>query len=260
MKWLKRLGMFFLGLYMLVCAALYFIQENIIFNPHPLSESHAFRTGEEIEIEVENELFINALWLRAPNPKGVIIYLHGNKGNLRRCIRQAEMMSGNGYDILMPDYRGYGKSDGQIHSEAQLFKDVQKVYDAAKKEYQESQIVLVGYSLGTGLASYLAAHNQPARMALIAPYLSFIDLKNRNFPYIPDFLLKYQLKNDQLLKKVNCPVTLFHGTHDKIIPYDSSERLQKIKPDQFQLITMKGESHRGSIFNGLFRKTIRELL
>jgi len=118
--------------------------------------------GEEIEIDVSDEISLNTLWMKEPNAKGLIIYWHGNKGNLRRCSRQAEMVAGNDYDILIPDYRGYGKSDGYIYSESQLLEDAQKVYDWAVQHYNENQIILLGYSLGTGVASYLAAHNQPA--------------------------------------------------------------------------------------------------
>lgn len=236
------------------------LQEQIIFNPHFLDEDHTFRTGEEIEIEVDESIYLNALWMKEPNAKGLIIYLHGNKGNLRRCIRQAQSLSDDAHDILMPDYRGFGKSDGYNYSEEQLLSDAQKVYDWAKQKYKESQIIVVGYSLGTGVASYLAANNQPTHLALIAPYYSFLDLKDSRFPFIPDFLLKYPLKNHQFLESVKCPITLFHGTNDEIIPFDSSERLQAINPDQIQLVKMKGESHRGSIFNRSIRQQAKNWL
>ena len=73
-------------------------------------------------------------------------------------------------------------------------------------------------------------------------------------------LLKYRLHNDEFLTEVECPVTIFHGTDDYVIPYDSAEQLQKIDPKSIELITLEGESHRGAIFNPLFRKTMTELL
>jgi len=73
-------------------------------------------------------------------------------------------------------------------------------------------------------------------------------------------LLKYHLHNDLYLQKVQCPVTLFHGTEDEIIPYDSSETLEKINPEQIQLVSLEGVSHRGAIFNTLFGQTMSRLL
>ncbi len=260
MKWVKRLVYFIVILYASVCLALFLFQEKIFLFPDKLPESHVFRLGEEVEIEVEKGVSLNCLWIKKKPAKGVILYLHGNRGSNRRCLHQALNMEGHGYDIFMPDYRGYGKSDGKTTSDQQLYNDVQQVYDYLKEYYPEGSIVVVGYSLGTGMASYLAAHNQPQQLVLLAPFISLVDMKNRHVPVIPDFLLKYEFRNDLYLEQVQCPVTLFHGTNDRIIPYESSVVLQKIKPASTQLVTLNGEGHRGTIFNQLFRRKVGELL
>jgi alpha-beta hydrolase superfamily lysophospholipase len=259
MKHLKRIFYFFAMAYVLLCAVLFFAQDKIIFNPYKLDEDFVFRTGEELEVEVEDGVSLNCLLIREPQSKGVILYLHGNKGSIRRCIRQAENMTGNGYDIFIPDYRGYGKSDGEIESEAQLQTDVQKVYDFLKQQYDEDQIVLVGYSLGSGLASYLAAQNQPQKLVMVAPYLSLLDIKNRVAPFLPDFLLRYPMQSEIYLRQVTAPVTLFHGNRDEIIPFDSSQKLQSINPGKIKLVAMDS-GHRGVLFQEDFREGIQQLL
>lgn len=260
MKWLKSLLKVLFVIYVLICGVLYFVQDKIVFRPHPLPENYSFRHGEEVELEVDEDVYLNCLWLKESNSKGVILYLHGNRGSNRRCLHQAENMSGNNYDIFMPDYRGYGKSDGEIVSEKQLFEDVQKVYDFLKKHYREGQIVIAGYSLGTGMASYLAANNKPQQVFLVAPYLSFTDLKDRRAPVIPDFLIKYPLRNELFLTEVKCPVTLFHGTRDEVIPFDSSEQLAQLQPDLISLIEIRNTGHRRAIFSSEFRNGVRRLL
>lgn len=244
---------------MVSCSILYFGQDRIIFNPDQLPEDFRFRDGQELEIEVDKETYLNSLFLPSEHSEGVILYLHGNRGSNRRCLRQADMLRGNNYDILMPDYRGYGKSDGEISSEDQLLSDVQKVYDYLLTRYDESKIVIVGYSLGTGMASYLAANNKPARLLLVAPYLSFYNLKDQWIRIIPDFLVKYPLNNQKYLKDVTCPITLFHGTLDEVIPYESSVTLARINPSA-KLISLDGTNHRGSIFSDLFRQTLSQIL
>ena len=257
---LKTFGTILLVLYGILCLGLYFAQDYLLFSPTKLDQDYRFRSGIEVNIPVSKKVNLNCLWMQENRSKGVILYLHGNRGSNRRCWRQAMNIAGNDFDIFMPDYRGYGKSGGEITSEKQLFRDAQKVYNHLLTKYDESEIVIVGYSLGSGMASYLAAHNNPAKLILVAPFVSFINLKNRRLPFIPNFIVKYPLRNSQYLQKVKCPVTLFHGTRDEIIPYDSSEQLQQINPQNIALVTLQGEGHRGAIFNGLFRRQVSDIL
>ncbi len=259
MKWIKRIGIVLFVLYALVCGMLYFSQERIIFHPDKLGEDYVFSEGEEVELPVDEGISLNCLWMKEPASEGVILYLHGNRGSNRRCFHQAQTMAGNGYDIFMPDYRGFGKSDGEIVSEEQLFSDVQAAYDFLKKHYAENKIVVVGYSIGSGMASYLAAHNNPQQLVLLAPYTSVVDLKNSRAPFLPDFLLKYPLRNQAFLQKVQHPVTLFHGEFDEVIPFNSSEKLQAINPSLFRLVSLP-EGHRGVIFSPIFQQTVSKIL
>lgn len=259
MKWIKRIGIFIFSLYVIVCGALYFMQERLIFNPDKLDESYVFTEGEEVELPVTEGVSLNCLWMKEPSSRGVILYLHGNRGNNRRCYHQAQSVAGNGYDIFMPDYRGFGKSDGHISSEKQMFSDAQAAYDFLKKHYSENQIVVWGYSIGTGMASYLAANNHPQQLVLLAPYTSVCDLKNDRAPFLPDFLLKYQFRCSDFLKKVDFPVTLLHGEYDEVIPYKCSEQLQALNQKMFKLVKIP-DGHRGVVFSDIFRNTVRNLL
>jgi len=261
MKTLKGIAKIIFIFYLILCGGLWFAQDKVIFNPRKLPEDYVFSKKNEVEIEVEEGIFLNALWMRTENSKGAILFLHGNRGSNKRCQRQAMNMSNNGYDILMVDYRGYGKSDGKIYSQKQIYADVQKVYDYLKESYREGQIIIAGYSLGSGMASYLAANNSPQQLVMIAPYLNFYELKRKYIPiYIPNFFVKYPLDNAAHLANVKCPVTLFHGTMDRVIPYEHSKKLVEMYADKVKLITLNKESHRGAIFNGLFRRNFGKLV
>ena len=255
----QRIGIFIIVLYTIACIALYVAQNKLIFDPSKLSDDFQFRHGQEVEVPVEEDLSLNCLLFKNNNPKGVILYLHGNRGSNRRCTRQAEMFEGLGYDIFMPDYRGYGKSEGSLCCEDQMYHDVQSVYNFLLNRYEQDDIVVLGYSLGTGMATYLAANNSPKHLVLIAPYLSFIDLKNRIFPLIPNFLIKFPLNTEKMIANVACPISIFHGTADEIIPYDSSEKLAS-KAVNATLTTLEGTGHRRTIFHDRVRREVGRVL
>src|SRR5262249_44495208 len=137
----------------------------------------------------------------------------------------------------------YGKSTGSITNEEAFQADAQTAYDYVRQRYPEDQIIIYGHSLGTGLAVRLAASATPRMLVLESPYLSMRDLVAQKMPYIPLFLLKYQLRSDQWIGKVRCPIYVFHGTQDGLIPYDSSERLVRYTTAPTQLIRIVGGGH-----------------
>ena len=259
MKLIKRLVVVLLALYIIGCILLYFMQERILFDPHELPKDFKFRTGIEINIPVADEVELNCLLVKGNNPVGAILYLHGQRGNIRRCISQAGTMAGQGYDIFIVDYRGYGKSDGKNYGEQQMFDDAQAAYDYLKKSYKEDKIVVAGYSLGSAMASYLASVNNPEHLIMIAPYVSLVQMKNKFLPFVPDFLFKYKFSNKKHLEQVKCPVTMIHGLEDTLIPQDSDDQLKAVNPDLIRSILLPGTGHRGVIFSNELRKTVGNL-
>lgn len=256
MKWILSIIAL---LYIISCAILYRYQESILFLPDSLPNDHIYRKGIEHRIEVEDGIEISCYWQKISNPKGVILYMHGNKGNIRRCIRQSEMMEGLGYDIFMPDYRGFGKSDGLMVSDDQFYHDAQYVYDFLKTKYDEENIVIVGYSMGSGPSTYLAGENNPKELFLISPYKSIVDMKDRYMPFVPDFLVKYQFPNWKYLKKTTCPITIFYSDVDSVIPHESSLALSDYS-DHETLIDLSSTQHRGMIFHNRWRQELKNNL
>ena len=93
MKTLKGIAKTLFIMYAILCIGLYFGQDSLIFNPHKLQEDYHFSSTNEVEIEVEEDVFLNALWIREEKPKGAILFLHGNRGSNKRCRHQAMNMS-----------------------------------------------------------------------------------------------------------------------------------------------------------------------
>lgn len=249
-------------LYAGLCSLLYFNQESIIFVPTKLKTSYVFNFKEpfeEINIPVKDAV-INGLLFRADSAKGLIFYLHGNGGSVAGWGQIADVYTRLGYDLFIPDYRGYGKSSGTIKSQQQIYDDNQMVYNELKKRYSEDKITILGYSIGSGLAAKLAADNHAERLILQAPYYSLAHLMKKRYPFIPAFLLKYQFPTNEYLQIRKMPVVIFHGDQDFVIPLESSLMLQKNFNDNDTLIILKGQAHNSISDNYKYRFELEKIL
>lgn len=205
----------------------YFIQEKLIFIPEKLSADFPFkfsRAFEEIFVPREG-VVLNALRFRVNDPKGIILYFHGNAGCLRDWGETGAELSRFGYDVVIYDYRGYGKSTGRIQSEAELLADARAFYEIARKDFSEEKIVLFGRSLGSGIAVQLAAEKNPKLLVLESPFRSLKGMAAKRFPYIAPFVLRYTFRSDLFAPSVRVPVVLFHGDQDEVIPVEFAESL-----------------------------------
>ena len=259
-KWVAVL----IGFYLLSASMIYFIQEKLIFLPTklPLDYQYEFdHSFEEIFLEANDGARLNALHFKSSDPKGVILYFHGNAGNLARWGEIATSFVDMDYDVVIMDYRTYGKSKGTL-SEQALIDDGQLFYDYVLSQYQEEQLILYGRSLGTGIATKLAAENNPAKVLLETPYYSLLDIAESRFPYLPvKRLLKYQFKSFENVRDINCRISVFHGTSDEVIPLDSGRRLyESIPGSNKELFVVPGGQHNNLAAFKEYRVGISEVL
>lgn len=252
-----------LGFYIFVCILMFVLQEKLIFFPQTLVKDHEFsfmQSFEEINIKAEDGKMLHGLLFKSDNSKGLIFYLHGNTGSLEGWGEVAEIYTALQYDVFLLDYRGYGKSEGTIGSEAQLFQDVQVAYNEMLKSYKEDNIIVLGYSIGTGPAAKLASTNHPKLLILQAPYFSLTDLAKYTYPFIPPFLLKYKLETCQYITSCKMPIILFHGDQDEVIYYGSSLKLKELLKKSDTLITLSGQGHNGMTYNPDYMKAMERIL
>ncbi len=247
----------------MIGSALYFFQEKLLFLPTTLEQDYQYQFDypfEELFLKIENDAIINALHFKVDNPKGVILYFHGNAGDLSRWGNITEYFSKMQYDVLVMDYRTYGKSTGKL-SEQAFYNDAQYCYDYLLKQYSENQITLYGRSLGTGIASYVASENNPKQLILETPYYSVLDVAKQRFPMFPvKQLLRYHFPTFKVLPKTNCPITIIHGTDDNLVPYSSGKKLSELGLDNLKFITVESGGHNNLIEFEDYHKTIKGLL
>ena len=262
-KALLKFFMILLTLFIVVCGLLYFFQEKLIFFPENLDKDFKFgfdQKFEEINFKTQDSQLLNGILFSSDSSKGLIFYLHGNAGSLNSWGEVAKTYTDLNYDVFMLDYRGFGKSEGKINSQDQLFQDLQTVYDELKTKYDESKIIVLGYSIGTGLAAKIASINQPKLLILQAPYFSLTDMMKHKYPIIPTFILKYKFETNKFIKECKMPVIIFHGNEDEVVYYNSSIKLQEIIKQTDTLITLNGQGHNGMTDNPEYITNIKRIL
>lgn len=237
----------FLCLYGLVGVLLYVFQRNLIIHPTKTATDHNYNFSydfQEVYLPTNDGNTIHSLWFKNRSPsKGVMLYFHGNAGNLTGWGYVAEDILPYGYDLFIMDYRGFGKSTGSF-TEKSTYQDAQVCYDYIAQHYPSNKIIVFGRSLGTGIASKVAADNVVCALVLESPYYSFDCLANSLFPIYPtSILLRYHFSNAQYITKTQCPVVILHGTEDHTVPYAQSELLQPLLKKGDELITIEGRGH-----------------
>lgn len=228
---------------------LYFRQERLLFEPDPLPVDDPICKDpdtQEYFVEVPGAR-LSVAHLRCPNPRGVFFFLHGNSGNLKKWFVELEAFRQANFDVVMFDYRGFGKSSGQIESEEQLRADVRAVWEKIAPTYAGKRVVISGQSLGTGLAAGLAAHlcsegHAPDLTMLVSAYSSMRVLAAELYPWVPVQVLRYPLHTLEHAAKLLGPVMLIHGDKDELIPIHHSEKLCSAFRSA-QLLRVTGAGH-----------------
>lgn len=251
------------ALYLLLCIIVYIIQDRLIFFPEKLSATHRYHFFEkfrEENIKTKDGILLNGLLYEVNRPKGVVLFVHGNAGSIDSWGWVAETYTKIDYDCFVFDYRGFGKSEGNISSEQQFYDDVQAAYDFLKAGYAESDIVVIGFSIGSAAAAKIASQNRPRMLILQAPYFSLVDMAKKHYPFLPTLLLKYKFRTWEFLQRTAAPVVIFHGEEDEIIYYGSSVKLKAYLKQDDKFIPLKKQSHNGIHENKDYIDALRNIL
>lgn len=233
-------------LYAMVIVLAYFFQEKMIFLPGKLPQEYVFdlrEQDEEVFIAMEDGARINGL-LFNNGAKKVVLYFHGNAGDLSGWQYVAQDFHTIGWDVLIIDYRGFGKSKGSL-SEQAMYSDARACYDyLLQRQYAPEHIVIYGRSIGTGPAVDLAAQVTHGGLILETPYSSLSELAHEKMPFLfPKLISKYPFDSQSKLSGLSAPVFLVHGDRDGLIPYAHSQRLYEDIRVEKELLIVRGADH-----------------
>ncbi len=214
---------------------LWSMQERMTFHPSPVIEATpaAFRlTHEDVRIQAPDGPVLAGWWVPGPPSSPVILYLHGNAGNISHRLFQVRQIHEAGLGLLLVDYRGYGESTG-TPTEAGLRSDARAAWDylTGSLGVPPHRVLIYGESIGSVPALGLALELQgggpaPAGIILEGAFTSALDMARRAFPFLPmRWILRMKMDNLGAVRHATLPILFIHGTKDEIVPFTMGRSL-----------------------------------
>lgn len=246
-KFVKWSLSFVVSGYLLIAATAYFFQEHLMFHFAPVPETHQYHfnsSTEDVWLSSQGGQLHGILFKAHEDRKAreLVVYYKGNAGNVSGSERMARLFLGMGYDVLSMDYRGFGKSRGEL-SEKSLLDDAERWFDWGRDNYGDENVRVVGYSMGTTFASHVAAARAAGNVILFAPMKSVVDMASRRYPFLPEFLTNYPLRSDEKLAHAPGHVVIYHGTADEVVPFASGEGLKDYLGPDDAFVPVDGANH-----------------
>ena len=260
-RWLKAIIILYCG----IGISLYYLQEQFLFHPEKLAPGYVYHFNvpfEEVNIAMNEQDTINMIkFLPADSVrKGVVLYYHGNMENINHYAEFAGIFTRHGYEVWMEDYPGFGKSTGKI-SENKLYEQAKQVYKMAQAKFSKQQIIVYGKSFGTGIASYVASAMDCRRLILETPYYSIPSLYSCYAPIYPTSqMASFKIPSYKYVEGTVCPVTIFHGTGDGVVPYRCAAKLKSVLKPTDEFITIPGGNHHNLAGYPVYKQKLDSLL
>lgn len=228
----------------LLAASVRYIESKSIFYPvrsvavTPAALGLAF---EDVFIKTEDNVTINAWLVKSSTQRGTLIFCHGNAGNIGDRLEKILLFHQMGLNVLIVDYRGYGKSQGQP-SEAGIYKDAVAAYDylRSRKDIDHSSIVGYGDSLGGAVVIDLATKRDLAALISHSSFTSAADMAKTIYPFVPSFLLGTKLDSVAKVRTTAVPKLFIHSRADEIVPFRLGERLYQAAAQPKEFLELSG--------------------
>ncbi len=278
LKWSRRIRwtlMLAVLAYMAVCVRMWSAQRQYVFEPRPELQTTPERIGlkaEEVHIPSGNGVErgdLYAWWIPAERADApTMLYLHGNDKNIgnARDLDRVMRLHSMGFNLLTVDYRGYGKSTGGEPTEAKVYEDAEVSWNYLIKNRADDpkRTFIYGHSLGGAIAIDLAEHH-PEAAGIIAEstFTSMVDMGKRKYAYMPvDLLLNQRFDSLSKVSHLKIPLLLIHGTWDRRVPYQMSQRLfERAAQPKFQKLIEGGQHEdNGCVAPQEYRSAVNEFV
>ncbi|MFW5453721.1 alpha/beta hydrolase [Thioalkalivibrio sulfidiphilus] len=255
MKALIHLCLVAAGAYGVLVGLVYFKQDGLIYLPLSTLVTTPAEHGmdyEDVYLTTDDGVRLHGWFVPAPEPRGVLLFFHGNAGNISHRMASIRIFRELGLSVFIIDYRGYGQSEGRP-SEAGLRRDARAAWAWLRetREIPAREIVVFGRSLGAAVAVDLASEHPPGALILESAFTSAADLGAEVYPWLPvGRLLRHRHEVIESLPQVRVPTLIAHSRQDEIVSFDHARRLMDVAHDGAVLLEMEAGHNDGFLRTG----------
>jgi fermentation-respiration switch protein FrsA (DUF1100 family) len=207
---------------------------------------------ESVDFATDDGLKLNGWWIPAANERAVLLFFHGNAGNIGDRLESVEIFRRLGLTVFIVDYRGYGISEGRP-SEKGTYLDGRAAWKYLTEErgIDPSHIVLFGRSLGAAVATELAVAHPPRALILESAFTSVPDMASRLFPWLPvRHVLGMRYDNLKRIGDIDRPLLIVHSRDDEIIPFEHGRRLFEAAAEPKEFLEIRHGHNDGFVLSG----------
>lgn len=246
-RYFKSVFLIFLGVYLTLLVYYFVMQKSVIFYPtKDYAKPPIGFNIEEIFIKTQDGQDLHAWWMDRDADAGTVIFFHGNAGNLTDRSFRMDIFKRLNLNVLMIDYRGYGKSSGKIEKENDLYLDGEAawMFLTEKKNIDPKNIIIWGRSVGGAVAVYLAQGRDINALVVESSFSSLSSVGERHFPFLPvEQILRFKFKSEDIIQNVKAPILFTHSREDDIIPFEEGKILYERASEPKEFLELPKGGH-----------------
>lgn len=204
---------------------------------------------EPVTLTTDDGLALDAWWVPSDASDGVLLFFHGNAGNISHRLHSLEHFHRLGLSVLIIDYRGYGNSEGSPSEEGTAL-DARAAWNwlVEDKTIAPDDIVVFGRSLGSAVAAELAREVSPGAIILESSFRSVPDMAQRLYPFLPArWLARFNYATEDYVRDIRAPVLVIHSREDEIIPFEEGQAVYAAANDPKKMLEIGGGHNTGFV-------------
>ncbi len=241
--------------YASLCLLLYFFQSHIIYQP----DKELIGSPRDIQLDYEDISFqssdgihLHGWFIPAKEPRGVLFFCHGNAGNMSHRLETLRLYNRLGLSVFIFDYRGYGTSAGKT-DEKGTYLDAEAAWNylVTKRKVSQDKIIVLGRSLGGGIALSLADKIHPKAFIIESSFTSIPAVASQHYFFLPmNWIIRIKYDNLAKIPLVKSPILIIHSKEDKLIPFDHGLKLYETANDPKEFLEITGTHGNGFLTSG----------
>lgn len=255
--------------YAALVGGVYLFQSHLLYLPEVPSRTLAADPGalgldfQDVALETADGVALHGWYVPAPGARRVLLFFHGNAGNISHRLDSIQIFHDLGLDVLIIDYRGYGRSEGSP-SEQGTYRDAEAAwrYLAGERGLDPGRVVVFGRSLGAAVAAWLAARHPPGALILESAFRSVPAMAAELYPWLPvRWLARLRYETQAYVGQVTAPVLVVHSTDDEIVPFTHGQAVYDAAREPKTLLRLRGGHNDGFMVSAdVYRAGLAEFL